>query len=57
MQPIKTRTAMQSHALHHARTYPVATQKGVADLCLYVSFTMHVQMYVHIETDIDMYNQ
>ena len=23
-----------SHALHHACTYPGATQKGVADLCL-----------------------
>ena len=26
---------MISCTLYHARTYPVATQKGVADLCLY----------------------
>ena len=31
-----------SRSLRHARTYPVATQKGVADLCLYQLATMHV---------------
>ena len=33
-----------SHALRHA---PVATQKGVADLCLYQLQLMHMQMHVH----------
>ena len=31
-KPINAHTA---HALHHAHTYPAATQKGVADLCLH----------------------
>ena len=35
-----------SLALHRARTYPVATQKGMTDLCLYQLATMHVQMHV-----------
>ena len=39
---------MISLALRHARTYPAATQKCVADLCLAISITMHVQMHVHI---------
>ena len=33
-----------SCALRHA---PAATQKGVADLCLYQLQLMHVQMHVH----------
>ena len=36
-----------SHALRHARTYPVTTQKCVIDLCLYLLATMYVQMHVH----------
>ena len=35
---------MTSRAVHHA---PVATQKGVADLCLYQLQLMHLQMHVH----------
>ena len=32
----------------YARTYPAATQKGVADLCLWQRVTMYVQiMHVH----------
>ena len=38
---------MHVHGLHHARTYPAATQKGVADLCLCQLVTMYVQMHVH----------
>ena len=36
-----------SRALRHARMYPAATQKGVADLCLY-QLQCNVQMHVHI---------
>ena len=31
----------------HARTYPAATQKGVADVCLCQLATMYMQMHVH----------
>ena len=33
--------------VHHACTYPMATQKGIADLCLYQLATVHVQMHAH----------
>ena len=35
-----------SYALCHTHTYPVTTQKGVADLCLY-QLKCNVQMHVH----------
>ena len=40
-----------SRGLHHniiyAHTYPAATQKGVAGLCLCQLATMYMQMHVH----------
>ena len=36
---------MISCSLHHACTYPAATQKGEADLCF--NYNVHVQMHVH----------
>ena len=49
---------MISHALCHAHTYPAATQKGVADLCLCQLATMYVQMYVqmHVQTCIKIFS-
>ena len=40
-----------SCALHHARTYPAAIQKGVADLCVYINYN-HLQMHVHTSIEI-----
>ena len=49
-----------SRGLHHARTYPAATQKNVADLCLCQLATMYVQMHVHkiflLRIAVDSYN-
>ena len=49
---------MISNALCHAHTYPAATQKGVADLCLCQLATMYVQMYVqmHVQTCIKIFS-
>ena len=42
-KPIKAHAA---HALCHAHTYPAATQKGVADLCLHT--LLRLSRYVAI---------
>ena len=34
-----------SHGLRHAHTYPAATQKGVADLCLSISYNVRANAY------------
>ena len=43
-----------SSALRHARTYPVTTQKGVADLCLY---ELQCNMQMHVHTGIKIFPQ